>query len=196
MGGWQRWYVTDDRGRGHVRDGRFTLHGLDPAEDAEVPVHFLEPNRQLGGTVRISARNAADGPITVRLGRCGLAMARLVGPDGKPLERYNAGNLVTMIVAPGPVFSGLAAKEGPLFADASTMAYLDPVHYGTLLETDAQGRVTFAALIPGATYRIVDFTPAFAGGEPVICREFTVGAGESLELGDVVIARPQRRNGQ
>ena len=88
MGGWRSWYVIDDRDRGHVRDGRFTLHGLDPADDAEVPVFFLEPDRKLGATVRISARTAANGEVTVRLERCGLAMARFLGPDGKPLERY------------------------------------------------------------------------------------------------------------
>jgi beta-lactamase regulating signal transducer with metallopeptidase domain/protocatechuate 3,4-dioxygenase beta subunit len=195
-GGWQLWYVVDDRGRGHVRDGRFTLNGLDPAPGAEGAAYFLEPERKLGTTARFSAKTAADGDVTVRLERCGMAMARLVGPDGKPLERYPTGGLVSMVVTPGPPGSGRAAKDGPLFADAAGAAMLDPVNFGTGLESDAQGRVTFPALIPGASYRIVDGTPLFGGGEPVVRREFVVAAGEAVELGDVTIARPQRRNGR
>ncbi len=194
IGGWQLWYIVDDRGRGHVRDGRFALNGLDSAPDAEVPVYFLEPDRKLGATARFSAKTAANGEVTVRLERCGLAMARLVGPDGKPLERYPVGGLVSMVVTPGPPRSG-SAKDGPLFADEAIVGRLDPVHYGPdSPRSDAQGRVTWPVLIPGASYRILDFTPAFGGGEPVVRREFVVGAGEAVELGDITIARPVRRN--
>ena len=59
------------------------MHGLDP--ETEVPVHFLQPERKLGATVRVSGKMAAQGPVTVRLEPCGMAMARLVGPDGKPV---------------------------------------------------------------------------------------------------------------
>ncbi len=105
-GSWRGWNVIDDRDRGHVRDGRFTLHGLDPGDNAEVPVFFLEPDRKLGATARFSARMAAAGEVTVRLEPCGLAMARLLGPDGKPLERYAASDLVSMVATPGPTRSG------------------------------------------------------------------------------------------
>jgi hypothetical protein len=71
---------------------------------------------------------------------------------------------------------------------------LDPVNYKNDLQSDAEGRLTLPALIPGATYRIQDFTPLFGGGDPVIRKEFTVQSGETLDLGDIVIARPQARN--
>jgi hypothetical protein len=194
-GSWRIWYVIDDRDRGHVRDGRFTLHGLDPAVDA-ISVSFLEPDRKLGATARFSAKMAAAGEVTVRLEPCGRAMARLLGPDGKPLDRYPASDLVSMVATPGPTRSGSASKDGPLFAAESSVYRIDPVNFRADLESDAQGRVTFPALIPGASYRIVDGTPAFGGGEPVIRREFVVAAGEAVELGDVLIVKPRRRNGQ
>ena len=74
------------------------------------------------------------------------------------------------------------------------MAALDPVNYASDFQSDAQGRLTLPALIPGATYRIEDFTPAFGGGDPAIRKEFTVKPGETIELGDIVIARPRGRN--
>ena len=66
-----------------ARRGHFEVHGLDL--ETEVPVHFLQPDRKLGATVRVSGKMAASGPVTVRLEPCGLAMARLVGPDGQPV---------------------------------------------------------------------------------------------------------------
>jgi hypothetical protein len=193
-GGWRLWFIQVGRGLGHVRDGQFTLNGLDPAGDAEVPAYFLEPDRKLGAAARFSARTAMDEPVTVRLERCGMAMARLLGPDGKPLDRYPAGDLVTMVATPGPPRWARAPKDGPRFADETGVARLDPVNYGPDFQSDARGRVTWTVLIPGASYRIVDTTPTFGGGEPVIRREFVVGAGEALELGDILIARPQKRN--
>ena len=61
-------------------------------------------------------------------------------------------------------------------------------------QSDAQGRVTFPALIPGATYRVVDRSAFYAGGEQEIRKEFTVKPGEALDLGDILIAKPRRRN--
>jgi hypothetical protein len=191
-GSWRGWNVIDDRDRGHARDGRFTLHGLDPDVD-EISVYFLEPDRKLGATARFSARMGAAGEVTVRLKPCGLAMARLLGPDGKPLERYAASDLVTMVATPGPARSG-QANDGPLFAEESFVYRIDPVNFRADLESDTRGRVTFPALIPGANYRIVDLVPAAGGFESVIRREFVVGAGQALELGDITIARPRRRN--
>ena len=53
--------------------------------DAEIPVFFLDSKNQLGATAEFSVKAAADGPITVRLAPCGLAMARLVDSKGNPL---------------------------------------------------------------------------------------------------------------
>ena len=99
-----------------------------------------------------------------------------------------------MVITPGPPLQGREAKDGPLFAEDAGVVSLDPVNYGNDFQSDAQGRVTFTALIPGANYRIQDITPVFGGGEPAIRKEFTVKPGEALDLGDIVIARPRGRN--
>ncbi len=182
-----------DGGQGRESDGRFALHGLDPGSDAEVPAYFLEPERMLGATARFSARSAASGPVTVRLEPCGTPRARRVGPDGKPLERYPAGGLVRMVVTPGPPFR-LRPKEDLPYADEGPLFQLDRRNYGTGPASDARGVVAFPALIPGASYRIVDNTPTSGGGDPEVRKEFTVKPGETLELGDILIARPRRRN--
>ncbi len=161
-GGWKLWRIHSGFAALNLtRDGRFALHGLAP--DVEVPAYFLEPQRKLGATARFSGKPAANEAVTVRLEPCGLARARLVGPDGKPLDRYPAGELVSMVITPGPPYPINPAKDGPLFADESSLARLDPVNYETGFASDAQGRITFPALIPGATYRVVDLTPISGG---------------------------------
>ena len=48
----------------------------------------------------------------------------------------------------------------------------------------------FPALIPGATYRIVDQTTARNPNGPQLRKEFTVKPGETLDLGDILIEKP------
>ncbi len=194
-GGWKSFHVLPNgRGRGQVRDGRFTLHGLEA--DVEVPVFFLEPERKLGATVRFSGKSASGGPATVRLEPCGTAKVRLVDPEGKPLDRYPAAAVMSMIVTPGSVHRRNPAKDDPLFDVEAAPYELDPVNHTLDLQSDAQGRITFPVLIPGATYRVVDRSAFYAGGEQEIRKEFTVKPGETLDLGDILIARPRGRNGQ
>ena len=194
-GGWKSFHVLPNgRGRGQVRDGRFALHGLEA--DVEVPAFFLEPERKLGATVRFSGRSASGGPATVRLEPCGTAKVRLVDPEGKPLDRYPAAAVMSMIVTPGSVHRRNPAKDGPLFDVEAAPYELDPVNHTLDLQSDAQGRITFPVLIPGATYRVVDRSAFYAGGEQEIRKEFTVKPGETLDLGDILIARPRGRNGQ
>ncbi len=193
-GGWKLFVLPQDHSRSQLRDGRFVLHGLDPKAAVEVPAYFLDPERKLGAVARFSGRSGADGPVTVRLEPCGTARARLVTSDGKPLDRHDARALASMVVTPGPPRGRRQAEDGPLFADEASVVSLDPVNYGSDFQSDAQGRLTLPALIPGATYRIQDFTPVFGGGDPAIRKEFTVKPGETLDLGDILIARPQGRN--
>jgi hypothetical protein len=54
----------------------------------------------------------------------------------------------------------------------------------------ADGRIVFPALIPGATYRILDRTTARTQNRPQLRNEFTVKPGETLDLGDILIERP------
>lgn len=144
---------------------------------------------------QFSGRSAAGRPVTVQLKPCGTARCRLITPEGTPLDHYPALALLSMVVTPGPIMQARAERTGPLFAEEASVAQLAPVHYGTDFQSDAQGRLTFPALIPGATYRLEDFSPAFNGGDVVVRKEFTIWPGVTLDLGDILIARPQRRNG-
>ena len=50
---------------------------------------------------------------------------------------------------------------------------------------------TLPVLIPGATYRFIDYT-MFVRGQtgPEIRKEFTIKPGQKLNLGDIRIAKP------
>jgi RNA polymerase sigma factor (sigma-70 family) len=180
-----RWFWGQTHG--DVRDGRFELHGLAP--DAEVPAYFLDPEHQLGALAVFSVPAAKDGPITVRLQPCGLAMARLVDRTGKPLAGHRDPYLIAMVVTPGPDrLSDAEADRDRLAADQDYLSRIDPDHYADLI-TDARGRVTFPALIPGATYRVYDRT-AGNNGRRQVRREFVAASGAAIELGDIVIEKP------
>jgi len=97
-----------------------------------------------------------------------------------------------MVVTPGPdVFSRKQESEGRLFAHQGTLADIDPTNYGSGPVSDIQGRIALPALIPGATYRIIDRSTSRDPIGPQVRKEFTVKPGETLNLGDVLIEKPQ-----
>jgi protocatechuate 3,4-dioxygenase beta subunit len=177
---------------GKVRDGRFAVHGLTP--DGEVPVCFLDPTRKLGGVVKLSARSAAGGPVTVRLEPCGAARARVVDPEGKPLAKPLSNLVVNMVMTPGPVaYPSVPNKSGRPAALEDRLSRIDPVNYTGDLTPNADGRITLLVLIPGATYRFIEYTAAVRGQTgPEIRKEFTVKPGETVDLGDIRIEKPPR----
>jgi RNA polymerase sigma factor (sigma-70 family) len=169
------------------RDGRFEIHGIDPR--AEIPVFFLHPQRKLGATAYFSGKSASSGAVTVRLEPCGVVHARLVDPGGKPVAGFTAPRLIVMIVTPGASFVPKGAKEFPLQADQAVPEQIDPINHEGPPTSDAEGRVTFTALIPDATYRIIDRTPFQSPQGPQVRKEFSVKPGETLELGDILIEK-------
>ncbi len=202
-GSWHRW-VGDHHGI--ARDGHFEIHGLDP--DAETPIYFFEPKRELGAmvsfssksialmtiaaqtghvevgaTARFSGESTARGPITVRLEPCGTAQARLVDPDGKPVPGYRHRFMISMVVTPAGPRGSEARQQGRLSPDSDFLGRIDPDHYVNGILSDAQGRIALPALIPGATYSIRDRSQHG--------KEFTVKPSESLDLGDLLIENPQ-----
>jgi hypothetical protein len=186
LGAYRTWHA---RYQGAVRNGRFELHGLDP--EIEAPVFFLESKSKLGATVNVSGKSGARGPIAVRLEPCGMARARLVDPNGKPVDGYREPSLVVMIVTPGPVGLGLkSASQGRLAAHQGTLADIDPTNHANGPVSDIEGRIAFLALIPGATYCIIDHTTSGEAG-PQVRKEFTVKPGEKVDLGDILIEKPQ-----
>jgi RNA polymerase sigma factor (sigma-70 family) len=184
-GGWKIWDVTPPA---RARGGHFELHGLDP--DSEVPVYFLDSEHELGATVRISGKSAASGPVTVRLDRCGAAWAHLVDGDGKTLGKRTAPIAINLIVTPGATRSRVE-KPGRVFANAAFLNVVDPAHYSRGTTSDADGRISLPALIPGATYSIYDRTTSNNDDGPKIRKEFRVKPGETVDLGDILIEKPE-----
>jgi RNA polymerase sigma factor (sigma-70 family) len=174
-------------------NGQFELHGLDP--EIELPVYFLEPKQKLGALIRLSGRSAAAIPPSVRLEPCGAATARLVDPQGQPVAAYRHMALIRLVITPGP--EGLSRDPEDmkrLSCEADSLFRIDPINYFKPPVSDAQGRVAFPVLIPGATYRISDHSAAKGNGDGVKLRkEFTVKPGETLDLGDILIEKPQAR---
>ncbi len=158
-----------------AKSGRFTVHGLDP--EAEVPVYFLDPHHKLGATAIFSGKTASGGSVTVRLKPCGAAKARLVDSSGKPIAGYRGSHLVSMVITPPYLFRHQEA----------TLAAIDTVNYADGPVSDALGRITLPALIAEAPYHLsLSFKSATQGD-----RDFTVKPGETLDLGDLVIPKPQ-----
>jgi hypothetical protein len=181
---WRSW---QGEYQGHVRNSRFELHGL--AAERDVPVFFLEPKRKLGAIVNLSGKSGSAGPTTVRLAPCGAAGARLVDSAGKPLAGYRDPSLITMVVTPGPSsYSRDKADQDRLAGDKDYFCRIDPINYVDGPVSDAQGRVVFPALIPGATYQIQDLSEE---ADRPIRTEFTVKPGETVELGDIRIEKPE-----
>ena len=172
---------------GTARNGQFELHGLD--RDSDLPVSFLEPKRMLGATVRLSGKSAGGEPTVVKLEACATATARLVGPDGKPLSGLAPRALISMVVTPGEFSTIKARKDGTFFADQDSLPNIDPINYKKEPTSDAEGRITFPVLIPGANYRIIDGTTIRTPNGPQLRKDFTVKPGERLDLGDVLIEK-------
>jgi hypothetical protein len=166
-----------------VRDGQFELHGCDPKES--YPVYFLDPENKCGATVTVSGKQAGE-EHKVRLAPCGQAVARFVDPQGKPVANHHPH--LEMVITPGPNrYDFTAGDKGVLAADSELLANLDRLNYWKGPSTDAQGRCTFVALIPGATYRIAVFGKDGAVG----VKEFTVESGKTAELPDITVGQPE-----
>ena len=185
------WRQFSGRFHGDVRNGHFELHGLAP--DAEVPV-YLPRSRRTSSAPRplFSVKAAADGPITVRLEPCGLAMARLVDPNGKPLAGYRdpLSDLDGRHARPGPAGHDRGGP-GPPVGRCRTTSRGSTRSTTPTWSSDAQGRITFPALIPGATYRVYDDSRPNAAGGRQLRKEFIVKPGEAIDLGDIVIEKPE-----
>ena len=176
----------------HARDGIFELHGLDPEKPTRVS--FLDADHRWGATVEISAKQTGEN-VLVHLQPCGQAQARLVGPDGKPVVKVFP--QFEIVGTPGPhEWDRRKESQSMLAADGAYMPNVDRIHYWKGPYTDAQGRITLPALIPGALYRISDYSTINDPDKGVhVRKDFTVQPSESLELGDILIANPQRNGG-
>ncbi len=172
----------------HACDGLFELHGVDPEKPTRVS--FLDADHQWDVTVEISGKQAGEDAL-VRLQPCGQVRMRFVGPDGKPV--MNVSSQLEILGTPGPDdWDHRKESQAMLAADAAYMPAVDRIHYGKGPFTDSEGRITLPALIPGATYRISDRSTVNDRDKGVqVRKDFTVGPGETLDLGDLLIEKPR-----
>ncbi len=155
----------------------FDISGL--AASQECPVYFLDKERRLGATEILTAGMPEK---TVVLKPCGQATARYIDTEGNPLAGFDP--TLFVVVTPGAhTYDYDAAKRGELSADEDFLSNVDSVNYRPWPKTDEQGRITFAALIPGATYRLY----GQQNDKPHLLKEFTVNAGQKRDLGDFTI---------
>ena len=171
---------------GSVKNGGFDLRGLDP--DAETAVYFFDPVHELGATVNFPGKSPAEGAVVVELQHCGSARARLVNREGKPVADYRGSSLLAMVVTPGTYPYHRRPGDTSIGANVATVNGIDPVHYVDGPMSDSLGRITFPALIPGATYRRTPRNMQEASSNT----EFTVRSGETVNLGDIVIEERRR----
>ena len=171
-----------------IRDGRFELHGVAP--EASTRIHVLDPEHEWGASVEVSSKQAGD-DLTIRLQPCGRASARFVGPAGNPVAKHRPH--FEFVATPGPSrYSRSKQDQAELTADTEFVANVDRKHYWNGPLTGADGRIVLPALIPGALYRIIDFSTVNDQDKGVqIRKDFTVKPGESLDLGDILIQKPQ-----
>jgi hypothetical protein len=141
----------------------FELRGCDP--ERPYPAVFFQEQKGWAAPVQVSGK-----PLEVRLQPCGSAKARFLTADGKPATGRLTSPDVRLVLAAGDLaFWGGFVQHSNVRKD---------------WHTDAEGRVTWRGLVPGATYRVHD-------------RDFTVRPGEVLDLGDFVVggaAPPGRQN--
>ena len=173
----------------HARDGSFELHGLDPEKTTRVS--FLDADHQWGATVELSGKQSAK-DVEVQLLPCGQAKARFVTPDGKPIPKISP--QLEILGSSGPSSRTRTAEaQAQLAADAAAVVNLDRKHYWNGMLTDADGRIALPSLIPGATYRINDWSTVNDENKGVqVRKDFSVKPGETLDLGDILIEKPPR----
>ena len=186
------WRIWQANYHATARGGRFELHGLAP--DTGIPVFFFDPKAKLGAVAHLSGKMASGGPITIRLEPCGTAIARLVDSEKRPVARFGDEFLILMTITPGPDLpSSNAGVAKKLSGQAGRLSQIDPINYARDSMSDLDGRIVFPALIPGATYRVFSRPAVRQPSDPSAHKDFTVKPGETVNLGEILIAKPPAR---
>jgi hypothetical protein len=124
--------------------------------DKSYPVIFFQEEKHWGAIVHVSGKQVGK-PLDVRLQPCGAAKARFLTAEGRPVANGDGRGLLAVLGAGDTTFWAGFIWHSNIRDD---------------WRTDREGRITWRDLVPGLTYRVNN-------------REFTVKAGETLDLGDL-----------
>ena len=161
--------------------GRFELSGL--AQGVEYPTYFLDEKNRLGATLKLKADDSTPAAVLLP---CGEALATFVDKTGKPVADFNL-NFEIVLTSGTHRFDLKAMRLNSTAAEATYVQNVDRTNYRSAPQSDAQGRVTLPALIPGARYRII----TYANGGPAILKEFVAESQKTLDLGKITIDVPK-----
>ncbi len=153
------------------------IPGFDPDESSTF--YFLDLKDRLGATVEFSGKSATAGPLAVQLRPTATVQFLLKDTDGKLLPNSEAewsSIDLKVVITPGPDFSEIKKAFDEILGDYAHQISLLPIDQRRH-RSGPDGRVTMFNLIPDAPFR-------FRG------RDFTPEPGQTIDLGEVVIARP------
>jgi hypothetical protein len=168
------------------RDGYFELPGCDPEKGTTAWI--LDAEHELGATLNLTGAEVAGPTRTVRLERCGAVKIRCINSKGKPVANHLP--WVCIVMSPGTIFSASALSKNDDKELEGDWGFWGNYHFRRewTPQTDGDGRTTFRALIPGATYAHVGLNAGFAKtGPPKV--EFHAKPGETVTLPDFVVTR-------
>jgi hypothetical protein len=157
-----------------IEDGMLELPGFDAAHSN--PVFLLDHSGQFGATVSLNGRE--DRPLVLE--PCGQARFRFVDDQGKPMPDYMP--MLLLVITPGVPATHHIEANRPLWVDSVIWSN---VRRNERPKTDADGRVTVDGLLPGATYRL-SYTDKNGWTDG---HEFQVRAGETTDVGEVVLSK-------
>lgn len=150
---------------------KFTVH----SRAAAVPAasRELEAIALAGQVLGADGKPVAEADVTLLSGPQPAGQARTDGEGRFRLEgKYN------------PAEAAVALARGPGHGPGGQWLPADPRHYGAGPRTDAEGKIILPCLVPGANYRISQLDGK--------ARDFTVEPGQTVDLGDVRVAKPEQ----
>ena len=117
---------------------------------------------------------------TIRLKPCGKAVVKLVDKDGKPHVGARIG--LQYVMTPGPTRFSLTSESLEMAADEDFPENLNFDRTGEN-KTNKSGEITYGSLIPGVTYRFLNFDQ----GQSSVEKEFIAEPEKVFDLGTIVI---------
>lgn len=156
-----------------IRDGGLDLPGCAPGR--VYPIALLDPEGERGAVAEV---RVGDDKPQVRLERCGSAEVRLVDLSRRPVADVPAA--AVLLLNCDRVATEPGSNTGEWVVDQS---WFDPKHHLPRPVTNADGRVTFRALVPGAEYAVYFFVREKVYTSSV----FRVAPGRVTQLPDVIV---------